>query len=223
MNENKEFTGYPSIDKPWLKYYSEEALNAKLPECTMYEYLYENNKEYLHNNALDYFGNKITYGELFGNIEKATKAFQAIGIVKGDVVTIMSMHTPEIVYCVYALNRLGAVANMVYMTLSEKELLHEINNTDSKALVVLNLAFSKVEKIYSELAVKNIIVVSPADSMKVPLKIGYKLKTKQPKLRKNYLSYDGFVKLGKAEYKIKDLEINGLAIIAHTRPTMNSQ
>jgi len=25
-------TGYPSIDKPWLEYYSEEAINAKLPE-----------------------------------------------------------------------------------------------------------------------------------------------------------------------------------------------
>ena len=27
-----EKTGYPSIDKPWLKYYSEEAINAPLPE-----------------------------------------------------------------------------------------------------------------------------------------------------------------------------------------------
>lgn len=25
MNTEKELTGYPSIDKPWLKYYSEEA------------------------------------------------------------------------------------------------------------------------------------------------------------------------------------------------------
>ena len=32
-------TGYPSIDKPWLKYYSQEAINAKLPACTMYEYI----------------------------------------------------------------------------------------------------------------------------------------------------------------------------------------
>ena len=37
--EEKELTGYPSIDKPWLKYYSDEAITAPLPECTMYEYL----------------------------------------------------------------------------------------------------------------------------------------------------------------------------------------
>lgn len=31
----KELTGYPSIDKPWLKYYSEEAINAQIPQCTI--------------------------------------------------------------------------------------------------------------------------------------------------------------------------------------------
>ena len=37
----QELTGYPSIDKPWLKYYCDEAVNGKLPECSIYEYLYE--------------------------------------------------------------------------------------------------------------------------------------------------------------------------------------
>lgn len=32
-------TGYPSIDKPWLKYYSQEIIDAPLPECTIYEHV----------------------------------------------------------------------------------------------------------------------------------------------------------------------------------------
>ena len=48
MKEEKQtLTGYPSIDKPRLKYYSEEAINAPLPECTIYEYLWNSNKEHL--------------------------------------------------------------------------------------------------------------------------------------------------------------------------------
>ena len=43
----KERTGYPSIDKPWLKYYSKEAVNDRLPECTMYELLWKSNRDYL--------------------------------------------------------------------------------------------------------------------------------------------------------------------------------
>ena len=63
MPEEKQLTGYPSIDKPWLKYYSEEAIHAPLPECTIYEYLWENNKDHLDDVALNYFDRKITFGE----------------------------------------------------------------------------------------------------------------------------------------------------------------
>ena len=38
-----ELTGFPSIDKPWLKYYSEEAIHTPLPQKTLCRYLYENN------------------------------------------------------------------------------------------------------------------------------------------------------------------------------------
>ena len=64
MPEDKKLTGYPSIDKPWLKYYSEEAINAPLPECTIFEYLWRNNKEHLDESSLNFCDFKITYGEL---------------------------------------------------------------------------------------------------------------------------------------------------------------
>lgn len=83
---DKKLTGYPSIDKPWLKYYSEEAINAPLPQCTMYEYLWESNKNHLQNTALRYYEHKISFCEMFDNIEKATKAFAAIGLKKGDII-----------------------------------------------------------------------------------------------------------------------------------------
>lgn len=65
----KELTGYPSIDKPWLKYYSEEAINAQLPECTIYEYMKNRNQDNLNNVAINYFDKKISYKELFDNIQ----------------------------------------------------------------------------------------------------------------------------------------------------------
>jgi len=218
MTEQKKLTGYPSIDKPWLKYYSEEAINIELPEKTLYQYIYDNNKDYKENIALNYFGKKITYGKLFENIEKAAKAFKAIGIKKGDIVTIMSMHTPETIYCVYALNRLGAVANMVYMTLSEQEILSTTKNTKSKALVVLSVALEKVEKIRSELNIDNIIVVSPSDSMKAVMRIGYNLKSKPNKLSEKYLSYKEFLKKGNNQIKVLDepYDKNEPSVIVYT-------
>lgn len=78
-----KLTGYPSIDKPWLKYYNDEAINAKLPEGTMYDFLWDQNKDYLANIALNYYGKKISFGELFENINKATQAFCSLGLKKG--------------------------------------------------------------------------------------------------------------------------------------------
>ena len=84
-------TGYPSVDRPWLKYYSEEAINTSVPECTVYEYLWASNKDYLDRVALRYFDKKITFGEMFENIEKAARAFTAIGVKKGDIIIMATV------------------------------------------------------------------------------------------------------------------------------------
>ena len=218
QTEEKVLTGYPSIDKPWLKYYSEEAINAPLPEKTLYQYIYDNNKNFLRNTALNYFGKKISYGTLFEDIEKAAKSFSAMGIQKGDIVTIMSMHTPETIYCIYALNRLGAVANMVYMTLSEQEIVSTVKTTESKVLVVLCVALEKINKVYDELGLEHVIVVTPSDSMKLAMRLGYKLKTKQRKLSEKYISYRNFIDMGNGSIDVQDAPYDKMApaVIVYT-------
>ena len=138
-----ELTGFPSIDKPWLKYYSEEAIQAELPECTVLQYIKNKNTNNLNGIALNYFGNKITYRDFFENIDKVAKAFFAIGIRKGDIVTIASMHNPETIYIIYGLNKIGAVANMVYLTLSANEIIENIKSTDSKAFIYFTMIQEK--------------------------------------------------------------------------------
>lgn len=63
--DEQNVTGYPSIDKPWLKYYSEAAINATIPQCSMYEYMSSGNKRTWSKTALVYLGRKISYTEMF--------------------------------------------------------------------------------------------------------------------------------------------------------------
>lgn len=175
MAEEKKLTGYPSIDKPWLKYHSEEAINVPLPECTMYQYVWENNKEHLSDVALRYYGTKITYGKLFESIKKAADAFYSMGVRTGDIVTVMSMHTPEAIFAIYGLNYIGAVANMVYMTLSEKEIIETLENTNSKLFLVLDVALARINRIKDKLRIP-VIVLGVSDSMPFFVKVGYRLK-----------------------------------------------
>ena len=179
-----ELTGFPSIDKPWLKYYSEEAIQAELPECTVLQYIKNKNTNNLNGIALNYFGNKITYREFFENIDKVAKAFLAIGIRKGDIVTIASMHTPETIYIIYGLNKIGAVANMVYLTLSANEIIENIKSTDSKAFIYFTMIQEKGRIIVKEFPDIITIILDVSDSMPWYLKYPYRLKNKKDILGK---------------------------------------
>ena len=60
----QNLTGYPSVDKPWLKYYSAEDVKWKVSPCTIYDFIWERNKTYLHETAMMYMGKKYTYGDI---------------------------------------------------------------------------------------------------------------------------------------------------------------
>lgn len=166
----KELTGYPSIDKPWLKYYSEEAINAPLPEYTIYEYLWENNKDHLDDVALNYFDRKITFKELFDNIEKAAKGFAALGVKKGDIIVMATVTIPETIYAFYGLNRIGAVSNMVDPRTSTEGIKEYISEVKANYVLSIDVAYPKIEKAIVGTSAKNIIVTSPADSLPQPKK-----------------------------------------------------
>lgn len=195
MLETK-LTGYPSIDKPWLKYYSEIAKKVPLFEGTTFDYLWESNKDYLDNIALSYFGRKIRFRELFANIEATTAAFAALGVKHGDVVVVSSVTTPETIYAFYALNRLGAISNMVDPRTSIEGIHNYIEEVDSKIVMTIDVAYPKIKDAVCGTGVEKIIVVSPADSLPVIKKKIYLLKNKPEVLSSLVLRWDDFISQG---------------------------
>lgn len=171
-------TGYPSIDRPWLKYYKIRPEEIVYPNKTLYQFVWDNNKDHPKDIVFHYFGRKINYQTFFGEVEKTARALLAMGIQSGDIVTIMSMHTPETVYTMYGLNYIGAAANFVYPTLTEKELLHSIENTGSKALFILDAVLEKNAGITEKVTIP-IIVLKVEESIPLPVKIGYRMKKKK--------------------------------------------
>lgn len=76
----------PSIDKPWMKYYDEEAKVSAIPPIGLYEYLRQCIEAFPSSAfCLNYYGNRISYRDLLGSIDKVAKAFLGIGIKKGDI------------------------------------------------------------------------------------------------------------------------------------------
>ena len=203
MQAKQDLTGYPSIDKPWLKYYNEEAVNTPLPECTIYECLWENNKDQLDDIAISYFDKPIKYRELFDNIEKAAKAFTALGITRGDIVVLTTVTTPETIYSIYALNRIGAISFMIDPRTSMEGIRTCMIETKAKVALTINIAYPKIEAAASNTSIEKIIVVSPADSLQPIKRIVYSasnyikgVRKVAPKSSHLYLEWGAFLSTG---------------------------
>jgi len=219
--EEKKMTGYPSVDKPWLKYYSEEAINAPLPECTIYDYLWEKNKDHQRNVALNYFDRKITYGEVFANIDKACKSFSSLGLKSGDIVTVCAVTLPETIYSFYGLNRLGVVCNMVDPRTSAEGIREYIKEVNSKIVISIDVAYLKIAEAIKGTSVEKIVVISPADSLPQPKKSLFKA-FKATKVPNDglHIKWNDFVDIGKGnEPVIVPYSKNTPCVIVHTGGT----
>lgn len=199
-------TGYPSLDKPWLKYY-EKALNEDdIPQCSAFHLLYESNKEFLNDTALLFFNREISYGQLINQIKKAAKAFNALGIKKGDIVTLQVLNMPQTITIFYALSYIGAVANIVYVTTSEKELSEILINTDSKMYITIDALWPKMQEGIKNTKVENVLLLKVGEEADVMTRVVLSLKG--TKTSKNVLIWKKFLTLGTADVN----EINDSSI-----------
>ena len=100
---------YASQARPWLKYYDPNYIDQPMPECSAFDFVRQQNKNRLSETALEYYGRKFTYADLIVNTKKTAAAFRAAGVRKGDIITVVSVMTPEVIYAFYAADRIGAI------------------------------------------------------------------------------------------------------------------
>ena len=168
-------TRYPSIDKPWLKYYSQEIIDAPLPKCTIYEHIFNNNQDNLDRTALVYYGTKISYRQMFQEISYIAGTLEDNGVKEGDIVTVCMINSPETIYLMFALNKIGAVANMVYGSSTCEELKKYVLDVNSKIVFTLDWFQDKFAQIVRETGLERIVVAGSTDSMSFINQMGARL------------------------------------------------
>lgn len=182
--------------------YSQEAINATVPDVTKYRFIADSNKDRLSNVSMNYFDNKISYRTFFNEVKKVASALKRYGVNAKDIVSIISLNTPETAYVIYTLNYLGAVANLLVATSSKNEVTENIRNTKSKMVFVLDKILEK----YDGLEVGVPIVVLPMAESAKGL-VGFLMKHTQKKLSQ-YVSYKFFVSKQATKIVLKDLPMN---------------
>lgn len=191
-------TGYASIDKPWLKYYEKIGITKEIPKVKAYDLIhnkYANNKELI---SLNYFGKKITYYEMFNNIEMVAKSLKKIGVQKGDIVLMALPTIPEMVYVFYALNRIGAIVDTVDPRIKSDRYKQIISETNAKYLFAIDMCYPTISSLLKEVDLSKVILTSATTSLPLPIKMLSLLKNKNRyKITDNkIIDWSDFIKLG---------------------------
>ena len=171
-----------SSSAPWLAFYGNTPASLRYPEKTMYQLLTETAEQYPNHIAYIFQGKKTTYTQFLRRINAAAKGLYRSGIRKGDRVTICMPNCPQALDCFYALNRIGAIPNMIHPLSAAQEIAFYLNASHSKAILTLDQFYEKVASILPQVEEEcDILVAKIGDELPFPLNFLYPL-TKAGKL-----------------------------------------
>ena len=215
---------YASQARPWLRYYDQKYIDQALPECSAFDFVRTRNKDRLMSTAMEYYGRKFTYADLIVNVKKTAAAFRALGVKKGDIITVVSVMTPEVIYAFYAADRIGATLNLVDPRYSPEGIRDYIQEVRSRLLICLNVVYDRCEQAAKRTTVERVVVLSPADSLPLGLAIGYKAANPdRNRYHSNVLNWKKFIAGGAdASTSAEPYDPEHACVVVHTGGTTGS-
>ena len=129
--------------------------------------------------ALAFYGNHITWKQFMHEVDCIAAALLSRGVKKGESITVFTPNIPQGVIAIYAINRIGAVANMVHPLSSLQEIQHAIDLTESKFVFTVELNEELVSGRDVEVIRCKTGGYFPSNPVGTAMKIGYGISMKK--------------------------------------------
>ena len=191
---------YSNVKAPWLSSYDGVPPVLDYTEKSMSEAVLDMAAAEKDFPALTFMGRKISYTRMAEEIELTARSFKALGVRPGQRVLVCLPNVPQAVYCLYGLNRIGAIASMVHPLSAVGEIVYYLNEADCDIAVTLDQFYAKFIEVCKQRPVSKLIIARVSEELPFPLNIGQKLMTERkfPKLAKDgsTISWKEFRALG---------------------------
>ena len=154
------------VEKPWFKFWPEGVpKHIGYPLVPLAELLRKSAQYHPDQTATVYFDKGMTYGELDKAVDRFASALSALEVKKGDKVAIFLPNTPQFVISYYGALRIGAIETAISPLYREREVEHQLRDSQAKTIVILDALYPILDKVLSATKVKNIIVTNLKDYM----------------------------------------------------------
>ncbi len=208
------------LKAPWLSGYGDVPFHLDYPNLSMSRVVLNTASKYPSQIALSFMGKKTNYRSLARMIEICAKAFKSLGISEGQRVCICMPNVPQTVYCLYALNRIGAIATMIHPLSAEGEIEFYLKEANCSVVVTLDQFYSKIENVAKKVQVDKLLISSVADGLSLVKGVGYQLTQgrKIPRVPENdrVIFWKDFLKCGEnynGEYIVDKKETDPAVIL----------
>ncbi len=200
-NTGATLTGKASVDKPWLQFYPEALRNVEVPTITVETFLRAKNPDE-NKIAFEYYGNKITWKEFWGEVDKAAKSLKILGFGEENRIPVFLQSVPAHFILLIAAERIGAA--IICRDDIPEELCFAIRKSKSETAFVMDYTSKSDEDLFrATTPMKRIIKISPydyADRKSVPDYVEKEIASRYTgaiETTEGDLTWDEFLALGK--------------------------
>ncbi len=167
------------ISTPWLGSYGEVPFHLEYSDKSMAETVLDTAAADPDFPALAFMGRKISYAEMAANIDTVARGFYSLGVRPGMRVLVVMPNVPQAIYCLYGLNRIGAVPAMVHPLSAVGEIVFYLNEASCDMAVTLDQFYAKMLEVKKQRPIGKLIIARVSEELPFPLNLGQKLLTER--------------------------------------------
>ncbi len=147
--------------KPWLKFYDPRIdENVSMEHPSLYDFLQDAVRRFGDKPAFTFYGNVISFNAAKAMTDRLASALHNAGFTKGDRLAIILPNSPQYIFTLFAVFRLGGIAVQVNPMYVEREIEHVLNDSGSEYMVVLDALYPRVKKVQPSTSLKKLLVVN---------------------------------------------------------------
>jgi len=153
------------VNQPWHKHYPPgvpPVVDVNLYR-TLTDMLEVSFQRYADKVAYRFMGRSYTYAEVAKRAEEFAAFLQARGLQKGDRVGIMMPNVPQYPIVAAAILKAGMVIVNINPLYTPRELAHQLRDSGTKLIVVLENFGNVLQKVQSDTACKDVVLASVGD------------------------------------------------------------
>lgn len=131
-----------------------------------YKELRFRNKNNMDKVAIFYRGYNYTYEEMFKKMDEYANALNQYGIKQGDEIPICMSNTPEFVFLLGAISKVGAIAHIFGGDFQKDYIVEQVNKCNTDIMFIEDNEFLKIQDVAGKLKTKKFVISSLSNTFK---------------------------------------------------------